>query len=102
MYVNNLMIRLKQRDADSIQEAKKVLQKLKGHIPVLLDSRVETDARGEEAKFDLMLINTFAELTDIEIYLKHPVHVEVGQYIVAAMETSASLCYEVEKRLESN
>ena len=95
MVINNLLIKLKNRDSKSIAEAKSVLDGLAGNIPVLLDSRVEVDIRAGESAYDIMLINTFASAQDIQTYLAHPVHVEVAKFIVAAMESSASLCYEV-------
>ena len=97
MVINNLLIRLKQRDKESIAKAKSVLQELKGNIPVLLDSRVETDVRAGESGYDIMLINTFAVKEDIQVYLAHPVHVEVSQFIISVMDASASLCYETEQ-----
>ena len=95
MVVNNLLIKLKERDAESIQKAVAVLQKLKGNIPVLLDSRVETNVGQGTAKYDIMLINTFGFLEDIQEYLVHPVHVEVSEYIKDVIDAAASLCYEV-------
>ena len=94
MVTNNLLIRLKQRDKNNIIKAKTVLQKLKGNIPVLLDSNVKTDIRASKSGYDIMLINTFASPEDMQIYLDHPVHIEVSAYIIASMEASASFCYE--------
>ena len=94
MIINNLLIRLKQRDKKSIREAKDILQRLKGNIPELLDSRVEIDVRSGESGYDIMLINTFASQGDFQAYREHPVHVDVSKFIVGPMETSASLCYE--------
>ena len=95
MVVNNLLIKLKQRDADSLAKAVSVLQQLKGNIPVLLDSHVETNVGQGTAACDIMLINTFAALEDIQDYLVHPVHMEVSDYIKDKIDTAASLCYEV-------
>ena len=95
MVVNTLLIKLKQRDADSIAAAVSVLQKLKGQIPVLLDSRVETDIKAGTSGYDIILMNTFATAEDIPVYLSHPVHVEVGSYIAQVIDQSASLCCEL-------
>ena len=94
MVTNNLLIRLKQRDQESIQKAVHLLSGLKDNIPVLLDSRVETDIRAGESGYDIMLINTFMSSEDIPVYLIHPVHMEIAKSITAAIEMSASLCYE--------
>jgi len=95
MVVNNLLIKLKQRDADSIQAAVDILNKLQGNIPVLLDSKVETDVNCGSSGYDIMLINTFDKYEDIQTYLVHPVHVEVSDYIQDIIDSAASLCYEV-------
>ena len=95
MVINNLFIKLKKRDKDSISEAVKMLERLKGNIPELVESVVKTDIRAGESAFDIMLINTFNSAEDMPLYLKHPVHVEVGSYIAEAKEQSVSLCYEV-------
>ena len=93
MVVNNLLIRLKNREAQSIEAAKKVLETMKGNIPALVDSVIKTDVRGGE--YDIMIINTFNSVEDIPLYVNHPLHLEVGKYVAEAKETSASLCYEV-------
>jgi hypothetical protein len=60
-----------------------------------LDCRVELDVHAGESPYDIMLINTFNSYEDIKIYLDHPVHVKVAQYITGVMEKSTSLCYEL-------
>ena len=96
MVINNLMIKLKQRDKESIDTAVSVLRELKGNVPVLLDSRVETDLR-EDAGYDIMLINTFNSFEDIQTYLSHPAHMKVADYISNRIEERASFCYKTEE-----
>jgi hypothetical protein len=95
MIVNNLLIKLKDNSKEKLEEAKNVLLGLKGNIPVLVDSRVEVDINAGKSPYDIMLINSFNSPDDLQIYLKHPVHVKVAEYIVPAMEKTASLCYEL-------
>jgi anaerobic ribonucleoside-triphosphate reductase len=97
MVVNNLIIKLKNRDQESINTAVNVLQGLKGNIPVLIDSQVEVDVNAGKSAYDIMLINKFASADDLPVYLKHPVHVKVAEYITGVIEASASLCFEAEK-----
>jgi hypothetical protein len=94
MVTNNLFIKLKNRDAESIKKAKDTLLSMKGKIPVLLNIQVETDVKAGESSYDLMLITQFNTLADKDSYLVHPVHLEVSKYIKEAMESGASLCYE--------
>ena len=93
MVTNNLLIRLNQRDAESIEKAVAVLRGMKGQIPVLLNSEVKTDVRGGE--YDIMLINTFNCVEDIPLYVNHPLHLDVAKYVAEAKEASVSFCYEV-------
>ncbi|GHV43327.1 hypothetical protein AGMMS49546_24600 [Spirochaetia bacterium] len=94
MITNNLFIKLKKRDAESIEKTKNILLSMKGKISVLLNIQVETDIKAGESSYDLMLITQFNTLKDKDVYLAHPVHVEVSTYIKEVMESSASLCYE--------
>jgi hypothetical protein len=94
MITNNLLIRLKQRDAETRERAKEALLGMKGKIPALLGLRVETDARGAEAPYDLMLICRFESLEGMREYLNHPAHLEASAYITGIMEQGASLCYD--------
>ena len=92
MVTNNLLIRLKNREAQDVEKLKNTLESMKGNIPVLLDSVVKADSRGGE--YDVMLINTFNSVEDIPLYVNHPVHLEVAKYVTEVKETSVSLCYE--------
>jgi hypothetical protein len=94
MVVNNLLIKLKARDAETIAKAKDTLLSMKGKIPVLLDIDVKTDVKGVEAAYSLMLITKFNSSADLKTYLEHPAHLEVAKYITGVMEQGASLCYE--------
>jgi hypothetical protein len=94
MLVNNLLIKLKDSSKENVEEARKVLLGLKGTIPVLLDSHVEVDINASKSAYDIMLINRFNAPEDLPVYLNHPVHVKVAEYIILVMEKAASLCYE--------
>ena len=81
MIVNNLLIKLKERDNENIAKARDVLLSMKGKIDVLRDLQVEVDIRHGPSSYDIMLITKFATMTDFAAYLVHPVHVEVSRYI---------------------
>jgi hypothetical protein len=95
MVVNNLLVRLKERDSKEIEKVKNLMLSMSGKIPVLLDIQVQTDVKAGESPYDLMLIATFNSLEDKQAYLDHPVHLDVAKYVQNAMESGASLCYEV-------
>ncbi len=95
MIVNNLMLKLKNRDEKSIMEAKNVLLSMKGNIEFLLDLQVETNIRAGSSAYDIVLIAKYVSMKDLESYLAHPKHVEVGKFIGSVLESQASVCYEV-------
>jgi hypothetical protein len=94
MIVNNLLIKLKERDNENIAKARDVLLSMKGKIEVLRDVQVEVDIRHGLSSYDIMLITKFETMKDLDSYLIHPLHVEVSRYISTVLESGASLCYE--------
>lgn len=94
MIVNNLLIKLKERDNENIAKARDVLLSMKGKIEVLRDVQVEVDIRHGLSSYDIMLITKFETMKDLDSYLIHPMHVEVSRYISTVLESGASLCYE--------
>jgi hypothetical protein len=95
MVVNNLLLKLKKRDTESVKEARKVLLSMKGKIEVLIDIQAEANIRPGQTTYDLILITKFASLDDLDKYLAHPVHIEVAKYIGSVLDTQASVCYEI-------
>ncbi len=94
MITNNLLLKLKNRDSESIAKARDVLLSMRGKIEFLRDLKVEVNIRRGESYYDLILIADYASIEDFDAYLVHPVHLEVGKYIGSVLETSASVCYE--------
>lgn len=97
MIINNLLIRLKDKDSENIARTRAVLLSMKGKIKPLIDIQVEINIRSGASAYDLMLITKFASQEDMDAYLADPVHQEVAQYIAGVLETGASLCYESQK-----
>jgi Stress responsive A/B Barrel Domain len=97
MIVNNLLIKLKERDNENIAKARDGLLSMKGKIDVLRDLQVEVDIRHGPSSYDIMLITKFETMKDLDSYLIHPLHIEVSRYISTVLESGASLCYESEK-----
>ncbi len=92
MITNNLLIKLKNNDQESIEKARNTLLSMKGKIESLKDIRVEADVR--KGNYDIMLITKYDSLEGLDAYLIDPVHVEVAKYIGSVLESQASLCYE--------
>lgn len=94
MVINNVLLKLKERDNESILKAKNVLLSIKGKIEVLLDLQVEVNIRHGEASYDILLITKFASMEDLDAYIIHPAHIEAAKYIGSVMDTQAAVCYE--------
>ncbi|HBE79854.1 MAG TPA: stress protein [Firmicutes bacterium] len=95
MIVNNVLLKLKDREQGNVKKAQEVLLGLKGKIEVLLDIQVETNIRPSDSSYDLLLITKFESLENMNAYLSHPAHLEVARYIGSVLDTQASLCYEM-------
>ncbi len=95
MIINNLLLKLKNRDVDSIKKTQEVLLSMKGKIEVLLDIQAEINIRPGQSNYDIILITTFASLEDLDKYLVHPKHLEVAKFIGSVLDTQASVCYKL-------
>ncbi len=95
MIVNNVLLRLKDRNEEIIKNTQKVLLNMNGKIEVLIDVQAELNIRPGQSAYDILLITKFASLDDMNTYLSHPVHLEVAQYIGGVLDTQATLCYEL-------
>ncbi|EIW15552.1 MULTISPECIES: Dabb family protein [Pelosinus] len=94
MIINNLLLKLKDRDRENIDKARDVLLSMQGKIEYLHDLKVETNIRHGASSYDIILITQFASMEDFDAYLVHPVHMEVSTYIAGVLETGAAVCYE--------
>jgi hypothetical protein len=92
MITNILLLKLK--DRENIAAAKDKLLGMKGKIEFLRGLRVETDVRHGASSYDIALIVEYDSMEDLNAYLVHPIHVEVGKYIGGVIESQAAVCYE--------
>jgi hypothetical protein len=95
MIINNLLLKLKNRDADTIKQTQEVLLSMKGKIEALQDIQAEVNIRSGQSNYDIILITTFASMEDLDKYLAHPAHLEVAKFIGSVLDTQASVCYEL-------
>lgn len=93
MITNTVLLKLKDRSAEKLEEAKAVLLGMRGKIDSLADIRVELNIRPGPSAYDILMATTFKSMADMEAYLKHPAHLEVGRYIGGVLETQAAVCY---------
>lgn len=95
MVINNLLLKLKNRDADNIKKTQEILLSMRGKIDVLIDIQAEINIRPGESNYDIILITKFASLEDLDKYLIHPNHLEVAKFIGSVLDTQASVCYSL-------
>ncbi|MBN7573462.1 MULTISPECIES: Dabb family protein [Clostridium] len=95
MIINNLLLKLKNRDTDSIKKTQEILLSMRGKIDVLIDIQAEINIRPGESNYDIILITKFASLEDLDKYLIHPNHLEVAKFIGSVLDTQASVCYSL-------
>ncbi|MFL0168547.1 Dabb family protein [Candidatus Clostridium helianthi] len=95
MIINNLLLKLKNRDTDNIKKTQEILLSMRGKIDVLIDIQAEINIRPGESNYDIILITKFASLEDLDKYLIHPNHLEVAKFIGSVLDTQASVCYSL-------
>jgi hypothetical protein len=84
------IVLFKVNDKSKIDEAKNKILKLKKDIPEILDIKVFSDIGYDETASDFGLITTFKNEKDLDIYAKHPIHLEVIKFIkTIAIQRSA-------------
>lgn len=94
MITNNLLIKLKDRNNETIEETKAALLSMKGKIEMLQDLQVQSDILNTQSSYDVLYITKFSSLEDMNSYQMHPVHVGVLTNIQPLIETVATVCYE--------
>ena len=94
MITNNLLLKLKERNSETIAKTRDALLSMQGKIEFLRDLKVELDIRHGESSYDIALIAQFASMEDFDAYLVHPAHVEVAKHIASVLESAAAVCYK--------
>ncbi|HEX7475170.1 MAG TPA: Dabb family protein [Dehalococcoidales bacterium] len=94
MITNNMLLKLKKRDNETIAKARDVLLSMQGKIEYLRDLKVHTDIGHGAASYDIAVIAQYASMKDFDAYLVHPVHIEVSKYIGSVLDSVAAVCYE--------
>ena len=76
------------------QEVKERLEKLPAKIDVIRSMEVGINVVTQARAFDVVLVSTFENLDDLEIYRVHPAHQEFVDYVTKIREQVASVDYE--------
>jgi len=80
---------------ERMAEMKMRLLALKDQISVIesLEVVFNTPAAPED-NYDIALISEFSSWADLDVYQKHPAHVEVAEYIRNVKQSRAAIDYE--------
>jgi hypothetical protein len=91
------IVLFKVNDKSKISKAQEKILNLKNHIPEIIDIEVFSDIGYDESASDFGLITTLKNVDDLDIYAKHPKHLEVIKFIKTIATERRAIDYEVEK-----
>ncbi len=94
MVTHIVFFKLKDRTAESIEQARAVLAAMEGNVPMLRHLEVGVDVLKTERSYDIALVTRFDSLADLDAYQKHPYHVEVANYMAGVRESAVAVDYE--------
>ena len=75
------IVLFKVNDKSKIDKAKELILGLKDKIPEIVDIEVFSDIGYDKTASDFGLITTLKDKNDLDIYAKHPKHLEVIKFI---------------------
>lgn len=94
MITHIVLIKLKDSNEEAITDLKNKFIGMKGKIEELKDISVGADFAHAEISYDVALIAQFNTKEDLNTYLAHPAHQEVGKYVEAVQDKIAALDFE--------
>lgn len=94
MITHIILIKLVHTNAETVEEARKVLAGLDGKIPQLRHFEVGANILESYRSYDLALLARFDSLEDLEAYQQHPAHVEVVKYLQGVRQSVVTVDYE--------
>jgi len=86
MVTSIIMFKLKEKTDENYAQLKEKLLSLKGKIVQLKDIQVNHNLRNSPESFDAVMIAKYDSVKDFDEYVLHPVHVEVGKFVVSLCE----------------
>lgn len=81
MITHIVALKLNDTGKESIDAVRKRLLGMKGRIEYLRDITVGVDFAHAPISYDIVMIAHFDSKKDLNAYITHPAHVEVGKYI---------------------
>jgi hypothetical protein len=78
---------------ENAKKIKRDLEALKGVIPQIRHIEVGINVIPSETAYDIAIYSEFADEKDLNIYMKHPEHVKVAEYIGKVRESRVVVDY---------
>jgi hypothetical protein len=75
-------------------EMKRILEALKGTVPGILELEVGTQSEPNEAAHDVVLYSVFQDKAGLEVYMKHPEHLKVVEFVRKIVSDRKVVDYE--------
>ena len=94
MITHIALIKLVHANAETIEEARKILFGLEGKIPQVRHLEIGVNLIHSYRSYDLSLIAKFDSLEDLQTYNNHPVHVEVVKKLQGVRQSTVTVDYE--------
>ncbi|GBG55872.1 stress responsive protein [Sporomusaceae bacterium FL31] len=95
MITHIVVLKLNDTSKDGIDEMKNRLLGMKGEIEYLQDITVGVDFMHAPISYDIVMIAHFDSKEDLDAYIAHPVHVEVGRYIEEIQAKVVAIDFEL-------
>ncbi len=94
MITHIALIKLVHANAETIEEARKLLSGLEGKIPQLRHLEIGLNLIQSYRSYDLSLVAKFDSLEDLQAYNNHPTHVEVVKKLQGIRKSTVTVDYE--------
>lgn len=94
MITHIVLMKLKDKSAEVTGKIRDSLMALPAQIPEIKHYEVGVNIVESARSYDIGLVSRFETLADLDIYSKHPAHVEALQYIRSVLESAVAVDYE--------
>ncbi len=94
MITHIALYKLVHTNAETVEEARKVLASQEGKIPHFRAFEVGVNLLDSFCSYDLALQAKFDSMEDLQAYQSHPAHVEVVKYLQGVRQSMITVDYE--------
>lgn len=94
MITHIALFKLVHANAETVEEARRVLSGLAGKIPQFRHFEVGANIFESYRSYDLALMAKFDSVEDLESYQRHPAYVEVVKYLQGVRQSVVTVDYE--------